>query len=322
MSDGVIAERRAYSEGRLQEIRKEVEALESLRDAGSICIYTTGSYGRLEASPHSDLDLFFVVGSESELPSRLGEIVLDADLIRLTRGLGFPEFSGEGEYLEVHNLALMERHLGGREDDYRNFFTARLLLLLESRPIANPSVYSQSVERVVDWYFRDFEDHTADFRPVFLANDIMRFWKTLCLNYENKRNVQAESDDVRARHRLNNLKLKFSRMLTCYSTLIAVGARPTVSPGALASLVELTPWERLAGAATASKEAQALLDSLQAKYEWFLRFTANPKAEQLAELAQKDQRIAAFERASDFGADMYALLRNCISADIQRYIMV
>ena len=88
--------RARYAEGRLETLSKQMDSLDSLRGLTNLCIYVTGSFGRLEASEYSDLDLFFiqspVEGSESI--SRIGKTLLDADLIRLARELGFPEFSG------------------------------------------------------------------------------------------------------------------------------------------------------------------------------------------------------------------------------------
>jgi len=44
-------------------------------------------------------------------------------------------FSNDGEFLRILYLEDMLEQLGGREDDYLNYFTARMLLLLESKPL-------------------------------------------------------------------------------------------------------------------------------------------------------------------------------------------
>ena len=232
--------------------------------------------------------------------------------------LGFPAFSGDGEYLEIHTLKEMEEHLGGRRDDYDNFFTARLLLLLESRPIANNARYNDAIGRVIRWYFRDFDDHPTDFKPVFLTNDIIRFWKTLCLNYENKRNVPADAS--KDKHRLKNLKLKFSRMLTCFSTLIAVAAEPSITPEALENLTRQTPWERLESVAKTNdliKEYEQLVEM----YEWFLTFTDRSTAEQLVSLQENLNARDAFGRAAKFGSSV-SLLNHSVADEVQRYLLI
>jgi hypothetical protein len=317
----ILTQRREFSLIRLAELRRAIEALEGFRSLSGICVYTTGSYGRLEASPQSDLDLFFIAQSAQEPPSRIGKILLDADLIRVTRQLGLPDFSGDGEYLVIHSLGEMERYLGAPEDDYKNFFTARLLLLLESRPIANEAIYDAVVDHIIQWYFRDYEDHSAEFMPVFLTNDIIRFWKTLCLNYESRRNALPAHEPRRAKHRLKNLKLKFSRMTTCLSTLIAVSAQPSLSPAELAHIVKISPWERLAGVVERNGN-QSILDELMDHYDWFLGFVGREEAAVLAELSEPHARENAFKIADAFGAKMYMLFDAVTDRSVRRYLLV
>src|SRR5207248_5891235 len=139
----------------------------------------TGSFARGEASAHSDLDLFIVGrgslfrGKIRRALKRLDETCIKADLIRETRVLGIPEFSGDGEYLTHYTVAELIRALGTPADDANNTFTARLLLLLESRPLIGEGVYQEAIQQTIDAYWRDFPDHEADFTPAFLANDIL-----------------------------------------------------------------------------------------------------------------------------------------------------
>ena len=205
MSDefAVIDERRRFSERRLEAIRSEIDKLPVIHDLTELCIYVTGSFGRLEASEHSDLDVFFVHGGSSCSPvPRIKKTLLDADLIRAVQKLEFPQFSNDGEYLVVHYIEDIIDNLGGPKDDFQNHFTARLLLLLESKSLFNSDFYKQVMKRIVDSYFRDYGDHDDSFRPVFLINDIIRFWRTLCLNYEHRRN---RPDDDESKKNKNHL---------------------------------------------------------------------------------------------------------------------
>ena len=59
MSEGVLAARARASEERLDALRDRLsESAELL--AGRACVYATGSFGREDASRHSDLDLFII----------------------------------------------------------------------------------------------------------------------------------------------------------------------------------------------------------------------------------------------------------------------
>ncbi len=63
-----LNEHKEYSLARLRLISNEIKKIPELK-SNSLCIYTTGSYGRLEASQNSDLDLFFI--DSGTLPSKI-----------------------------------------------------------------------------------------------------------------------------------------------------------------------------------------------------------------------------------------------------------
>ena len=210
--------------------RKETaERIKSLRDAladaealcgDRACVYVTGSFGRGETSPHSDLDLFIAGRGDLKQPelSRLDEILIKADLIEATRKLRIRDFSGDGEYLKHYTARELVEALGTPEDDVENTFTARLLLLLESSALIGEPAYQQITDEVIVAYWRDYEGHKNDFMPAFLANDVLRMWRTFCVNYEARTRSQPERE--MAKRRLKNYKLKHSRLLTCYSALL------------------------------------------------------------------------------------------------------
>lgn len=101
----------------------------------NLCAYVTGSYGRLEASPYSDIDIFFVLNNSNaaERMPKVDEHHLYSALAKICKGLKLPEFSNDGEYLRVHQLTEILENVGNPKDDFSNNFTARMLLLLESR---------------------------------------------------------------------------------------------------------------------------------------------------------------------------------------------
>ncbi|HEX9167311.1 MAG TPA: nucleotidyltransferase domain-containing protein [Roseiarcus sp.] len=184
-----LENRRSFTTIRLSNLRSLLVEAEA-RAKDKACVCATGSFGRGEASTHSDLDLFIVgkddqVGSNAERNPprsalrRLDEICVKANLIHATRELDFPEFSGDGEYLGHYALSDLTKTLGKRQDDVTNTFTARLFLLLESCPLVGEAVYEEVVEEVISVYWRDYEDHRADFVPAFLTNDILRLWRTV-----------------------------------------------------------------------------------------------------------------------------------------------
>ena len=320
----LIKERRKWSEARINCFKEAVSALPEVSAHGDLCIYVTGSFGRLEASEHSDLDLFFINGSvpgHTQM-SRIDKTLMDAALISECRKLKFPEFSGDGEYLEVHCLEDMRKNLGGRRDDYANLFTARLLLLLESQPIHNDSLYVGVLNQITASYFRDYQDHKEDFRPTFLVNDILRFWKTLCVNYEHSRNsLSGDVTEARKSH-LRNLKLKFSRMLTCFSLVIPLAApRASIGPPECVGLMQERPLERLRQIAIQSQNVE-LWEKLADDYGWFLNATRQPREEVLEWIESDVNRQEALRRAEHFGDAMYELLDAVAESKALRYLVI
>jgi hypothetical protein len=289
------------------------------------CVYATGSMGRGEASSHSDLDLF-IVAQKGRL-SGLEAIKVKSRLIEATEELKFPPFSGDGEYLEVHVLSDLVDRLGSRQDDATNSFTARMLLLTESRPILGDSFYKQSIRAVVNAYWRDFGDHDTDFRPVFLINDILRYWKLLCLSYESHGAPQGNVEI--AKRRLRNYKLKYSRLLICYSAIVYLcwlsRVRQSVTPADAMRMIALRPLERLENVRAKSRSADAS-DSVTRILELYSTFLDHTDAE-------KDVLIKRFGRqtyheqrrneAREFGDEIFRLL-NAVALDlpIYRYLVV
>lgn len=167
--------RRNYSKETILRLCQEIIGADKFVSEKA-CVYATGSFGRCEASEHSDLDLFIAGKSERmtrddgstefgqrNLLNHLDEICVQSELIKASRSLGFPEFSGDGRYLDHHSVYEFTSTLGTERDDVANTFTARLLLLLESRPLLEDAVYAEIVKDVIDSYWRDYKDHQADF---------------------------------------------------------------------------------------------------------------------------------------------------------------
>lgn len=224
----IIDGRRQFSDVRFEELRASLKQAPGIC-VNKACVYATGSFGRREASQHSDLDLFIVSlsnekdGVDWSYLSKLNEILLKAELIRAAKELSFPEFSQDGRFLQHHTEAKLIRSTGNQNDDAENTFTARLLLLLESRPLAEVDVHARIIDDVIERYWREFPDHSDHFMPAYLANDILRYWQTLCLNYEaatSERSPDKQSPRERAKRKIKNYKLKHSRMLTCYSAVL------------------------------------------------------------------------------------------------------
>jgi hypothetical protein len=336
-----LAARRKESEEGLALVRDEAESrLSSIVGDEPLAIYVTGSFGRLEARfpKGSDLDLFFLYGPRDGSPeSRLSQLKwfeLAGELIRITRDLEFEEFSRDGAFLQVHNVWHIGKQLGSQHEDAENGFTARLLLLLESRYILNEDLYLRFMTETIGFYYSDYPANRGTFRPTFLINDILRFWRTLCLNYEHKRSRkrgERERDDPnspwRADSALDNLKLRFSRLSTCYSMVIALAAEPTpVTPERVLELCLTAPTDRWAIAAehalpAARGEALEKHGKILEAYEYFLDLVSNEAALK-QQLASHTEREKTRQKAGEFGQLVSEfLLATCQGAQLRTLLI-
>jgi hypothetical protein len=325
-----LKQREDFSLKKIEQIRQHFGQATHLNSINDLSIYATGSYGRLEGGRHSDVDLFFVAtGKREDYPKfNLPKIQMMSEIININESMGFPPFSNDGEFLNVLFVDKILENLGGSADDYENHFTARMLLLLESRPLSNDAIYRVALEKMVESYFRDYPHHPKDFKPTFLTNDIIRFWKTLCLNYENRRNAldsDQRPDPVKKRNQqIRNYKLKFSRMLTCFATIGNLSTFDTsIEPKDVVNLCGLTPINRLAQIAEKRSKAKIPTENAIKLYADFLQITARSPDELRAYFEADENRKEVFNKAEQFGDAMFDVLASIhIDPRRLRYLII
>jgi hypothetical protein len=336
----LLEERKRQSLTGLSDVRAELAARLSSIAPPQVAIYVTGSFGRLEARypAGSDLDVFFLYApdddpeGDKDLP-RLEWFRLIAGTIDVAEKLRFEPFSKDGEFLKAHNVKRIGRQLGSRHEDAENVFTARILLLLESQYLVNERLYDELLLETIKFYFGDYATNRERFRPQSLINDILRYWRTLCLNYEHSRNkLRSSTDDsegqaaFRAKSTLDNLKLRHSRLALCFSMIAVLGSEPAgMSPERVRELCRIVPSERWEHAADQCREnrarAHAVMRELLARYEEFLELAADERAI-LETLRNPEERADLRRRGSGFGDLVYELLRLVVPDDQFRRLVV
>lgn len=285
----------------------------------NVAIFAAGSLGRLETGRSSDLDVFFLAkqtdsSSDALRPvSRLEEISLFAKLIEINTQLALPKFSGDGRYLKVHDLKRVISSTGDAHDDSENLFTTRLLLLLESKSLWNDDLRKEAISSVLAYYFKDGKGK-KDFRPLFFLNDVLRYWRTLCLNYERDRVTSLKWWKT-------NLNLKFSRKLTVFSTVLIILTKSASDEISFLEMTEKVPLERLAHALDILGD-KSLLKGFVAflnDYESFLAAKSHDELHQPSEQSKQEFRT----KAENFGKFLHAVLMNeRIDSTLRRYVLV
>ena len=320
-----LAARRTDSEHRLDEVRAAFKNCECIQNR-RVAVFCGGSLARLEIGAKSDLDLFVTADTADkptvDLRSRLFEIELLSQLMKISESQGFPPFSSDGEYLKIYFMEALKSRTGSRYDDSENLFTVRILLMLESRWIANEDIYNQHLNEILEHYFRDWKE-TKPFKPLFLLNDLLRYWRTMCLNYEERRN------DTNRPFRKKNVNLKFSRMLTVFCTvlpLITASRATTTRDETIRMLREIcskTPLQRLAQGLD-QLESRELADrwkEILDIYGEFLSWKEERNVEDFLSGNEKKTKIDGYAKALSIFLHE-ALTHEKISGEFRRYLIL
>jgi hypothetical protein len=116
-----------------------------------------------------------------------------------------------------------------------------MLLILESVSAGDIDEYNNICESIVDRYVGDrITDHQLG---LFLLNDIIRYYRTICVDYEYKTEEEDKPWGIR------NIKLVYSRKLIYFSGLLLCAELAQKTPNQKRNicleLIKLTPVERL-----------------------------------------------------------------------------
>lgn len=322
----IFQDREKYCDARIAQLREQIGQKSSCTNIDSLAIYATGSFARGDAWHNSDIDLFFVIDGDlqSYPKTKIKTLRMFSSIIEITDKMGFPELTNDGQFLEVFFIHDILSNLGGQVDDYLNHFTARMLMLLESTSVCNGKSFDAIRDKIIDSYFRDYPDHPGSFQPTFLTNDIIRFWKTLCLNYEHKRNQPADDTSVKVKQKIKNFKLKYSRMLTCFSAIAYLSAiKEPVSPEHVQHMARLTPRQRMREVPKRVAQAEHAVEAMMDEYRWFLGMTGCTEDQLRTKFENKENLQEYFGRADRFGELVYNVLEKIDAENGRmRYLLV
>ena len=276
-------------------------AVERFPNAGDFLIGVNGSYARREATRDSDVDLFFLTtGSEA---SSAGEAQAEfRRLLEVDLDLKLPASSGVFENpLPVEKIY----EIGGLTDNNETL-TRRMLLLLEGEWVFNESAFHDVRRRLLDIYLhhRPEEDRIC----MFLLNDIIRYWRTICIDLENKVRAHNKPRDIRL------IKLRFSRMLLYASGVLAIGQGYRLSAEdkleSLQSLLGEWPIDRIWS--VVGEKAEPVLDL----YACFLKALDTPSVRQALEEGQESQDFMDLsEKARLFRDGLHSLFEGHFDGD-------
>lgn len=202
---------RERAEARLTELRQSIGD----RTPSDTSVVVFGSIARGEVTVGSDVDWTLLVDSQA-YPGHLAA-ALDIDEILVENR--YKKHGIEGTFGGLAFSHDIVHYIGGQADTNRNT-TQRILLLLESRSVGSPDAYirvkSQVLKRYVSEDFGLVHGTNPSNVPRFLLNDIVRYWRTVAVDFAYKRRERKAKGWA-----LRTVKLRLSRKLTYASGLVA-----------------------------------------------------------------------------------------------------
>lgn len=250
-----------------------------------------GSLAREEWTSKSDLDWTYLIdgGANSD------HLKISQEIQKLLKEEGYVEPGPSGTFGNMAFSHDIIHQIGGQYDTNKNT-TQRILLLLESCPIGRRTEAHERVIRgVINRYLEeDVHPLTRDSNryrvPRFLLNDIVRFWRTMAVDFASKQRDRAGEG-----WGLRNAKLRMSRklifasgMLVCFSAYLDPALNEQISTDKdaiklklvnhIRDRVKLTPLQILAKSIEQYEVPDATAKELFGAYGEFLGLLNDEKS--------------------------------------------
>jgi predicted nucleotidyltransferase len=282
--------------------KKAIETTVQGLSSTDTSIVVFGSLARKEWTKKSDVDWTLLIDGQAD-PQHL-QIAQD-----VAQRLGKAKFNPPGTTGIFGNMTYshdLVQKIGGREDTNENT-TRRVLLLQESATFGKSDAYERVIRLLLSRYLKDdygLRFGTLPYKvPRFLLNDIVRYWRTVTVDFVDKQRGQAGKG-----WGLRNAKLRMSRklifatgLLSCFSCHFLSGAKvkhelrklnSTVAMEEyLREFIEMTPLEILATFLLELKIDKRTAVKLFSAYNSFLKLiNSETKRERLKKLLPDEIR--------------------------------
>lgn len=265
-----------------EKFERVTRRLEEANLAANLTLVVVGSYARGEANQSSDFDYFLfepeATGADGSRAHQIVHQALKAEAIS-PPSLGGPFGNG------CWNTEDFVQNIGG-ENEINGSLTRRMLLLLESKCLLGHDNYMSLRTELINRYIGDRMTEHGLAR--FLLNDIIKYYRTVCVDFEYKTVEENKDWGIR------NIKLMFSRKLIYFSGVLAVAETAQRfwrdKRQIIETLLSLSPIHRIQE--TCGSRSEIALRS----YDEFLHKMANEKFRAILEKvdANRDTHSSEF----------------------------
>jgi hypothetical protein len=174
-------------------------------------IAVAGSFGRLEGSSESDADYIMVVNDPQH-----ASITKDKEVLqKAIKEFGVSPPNKSGVFSQPRSKSDLVEPIG-KADEKSDELGKRMLLLLESRPIYRVDCFEELLRTLFKKY-SEYVSEDPDKEFALLGNDLMRYFRFICVNY------QASFWRQNEKWALRNLKLRHSRIVMYSGLLFLIG---------------------------------------------------------------------------------------------------